>query len=124
MHSSFLVKAIIEKFLSILKRAAYVESASSPIMEILGGISIALIIFYGGFQVIKGETTTGAFFSFIVALISAYKPLKSLSKLNTLMQEGLASSKRLFLMLDVEPEVKIELSQYITKLNKFDIRFI
>jgi len=117
-------KAIIDKFLSIFKKAAYVESASSPIMEILGGLAIASVIFYGGLQAIKGETTSGAFVSFIAALLLAYKPLKSLSKLNTIMQEGLTASKRLFLMLDVEPEVKIEESQTIANLSQFDVQFI
>lgn len=116
-------KTIIDKFLSIFKRAAYVESASSPIMEILGGLAIAAIIFYGGLQVIKDETTAGAFVGFIMALLSAYKPLKSLSKLNTIMQEGLTASKRLFIMLDVQPEVKIEDSQTIINLKQFDIKF-
>ncbi len=116
-------KAIIDKFLSIYKKAAYVESASSPIMEILGGLAVASVIFYGGLQAIKGETTSGAFVSFIAALLLAYKPLKSLSKLNTIMQEGLTASKRLFLMLDVEPEVKIEENQTVTKLNQFDMKF-
>jgi ATP-binding cassette, subfamily B, bacterial MsbA len=117
-------KAIIDKFLLIFKKAAYVESAPSSIMEMLGGLAIASVFFYGGLQAIKDETTSGAFVSFIAALLLAYKPLKSLSKLNAIMQEGLTASKRVFLMLDVEPEVKIEESQTITNLNQFDIKFI
>jgi subfamily B ATP-binding cassette protein MsbA len=117
-------KAIIDKFLLIFKKAAYVESAPSSIMEILGGLAVASVFFYGGLQAIKDETTSGAFVSFIAALLLAYKPLKSLSKLNAIMQEGLTASKRVFLMLDVEPEVKIEESQTITNLNQFDIKFI
>ena len=116
-------KAIIDKFLAIFKKAAYVESASSPIMEILGGFAVALVIFYGGFQAIKGETTSGAFVSFIAALLLAYKPLKALSKLNTLMQEGLAASKRLFMMLDVESETRVEQNHGVTKLKAYDIKF-
>ena len=116
-------KSILDKFLSIYKRAAYIESASSPLMEILGGVALASVIFYGGIQVIEGETTPGAFFSFITALLLAYKPLKSISKLNTTVQEGLTASKRLFAMLDVEPEIKLEEDQSINKLCKFDIKF-
>ena len=116
-------KTILNKFLSIYKKAAYIESASSPLMEVLGGIAIALIIVYGGAQVIAGETTPGAFFSFITALLLAYKPLKSISNLNTVMQEGLTASKRLFVMLDVKPDIKIEASQNITELHNFDIKF-
>lgn len=116
-------KTIIDKFLSIFKKAAYVESAASPIMEILGGVAVAIVIFYGGFQAIKGETTSGAFVSFIAALLLAYKPLKSLSKLNALMQEGLAASRRLFMMLDVEPEAKIEETHAETNLRAYNIKF-
>ena len=116
-------KAILDKFLSIYKKAAYIESASSPFMEVLGGVAFALVIIYGGTQVIEGETTPGAFFSFITALLLAYKPLKAISNLNTTMQEGLTASKRLFKMLDIKPEIKLEESQSIDKLHKFDIKF-
>ena len=116
-------KAILDKFLSIYKKAAYIESASSPFMEVLGGVAFALVIIYGGTQVIEGETTPGAFFSFITALLLAYKPLKAISNLNTTMQEGLTASKRLFKMLDIKPEIKLEESQNIDKLHKFDIKF-
>jgi subfamily B ATP-binding cassette protein MsbA len=116
-------KEILDKFLSVYKRAAYIESASSPLMEILGGVAIAAVIFYGGMQVINNETTAGAFFSFMTALLLAYKPLKAISNLNTCMQEALTASKRLFLMLDVEAEVKLDPSQRVSELHKFDIRF-
>lgn len=96
---------IIDRFLTLYKKAAYVEAASSPIMEALGGIAVALIIGYGGYQVISGETTPGAFFSFIAALLMSYQPLKKISNLNTSMQEGLAASKRLFQMLDEQPMI-------------------
>ena len=112
-------KTIIDKFLSIFKKAAYVESSPSAIMEILGGLVIAVLIFYVGFQ----ETTSGEFLSFITALLLAYKPLKALSRLNALMQEGLAASRRLFIMLDVEPEAKIDETQAITDLKMYNIKF-
>lgn len=116
-------KAIIDRFLLLFKKAAYVESASSPIMEIFGGLTVASVIFYGGMQAIDGNTTSGSFLSFIVALLLAYKPLKSLSKLSAIMNESLIVSKRLFLMLDAEPEIKIQDSQITTKLSQFDIQF-
>jgi len=55
---------IIDRFLEIYKKAAIIESASSPIMETLGAVAVALIIVYGGSQVISGTTSPGAFFSF------------------------------------------------------------
>jgi len=96
---------IIDRFLGLYKKAAYVESASSPIMESLGGIAVAIIIGYGGYQVLNEQTTPGAFFSFIAALLMAYQPLKKISNLNTSMQDGLSASKRLFQMLDEQPMI-------------------
>ena len=81
-----------------------VESLSSPIMETLGGLAVASIIYYGGRQVLAGNTSPGSFFTFIAALFSAYKPMKSLASLNITLQNGLASASRIFLVID-EPNV-------------------
>lgn len=97
------IRTIMEGIYTLFAKATRVESLASPIMEILGSLAIAAIIWYGGSQVIQGTTTPGAFFSFITALLIAYKPLKSISGLNTALQEGLAAAKRLFLLLDTQP---------------------
>lgn len=96
---------IMEDLFTLYVKAARTESLASPIMETLGGIAIAGVVWYGGYQVITGETTPGAFFSFLTALMLAYKPMKSLAGFNTALQEGLAAARRLFTMLDIEPEV-------------------
>ncbi len=95
----------MERVHNLYAKAARTESLSSPIMESLSGIAIAAVIWYGGSQVLAGETTPGAFFSFITALLMAYKPMKSLSGLNTLLQEGLAAARRLFLLIDTPPTI-------------------
>src|SRR6201998_2255507 len=59
-------------------RAGGTGSRASPMMETLGGAAIAVVILYGGHQVITGARTPGALFSFITALLLAYQPLKSL----------------------------------------------
>lgn len=97
---------IMENIYELFKNAAKTESLSSPIMESLAGITIAAIIFYGGFQVLEGETTAGAFFSFITALLMAYKPLKSLTNLNNVIQEGLAAVKRIYDVFSIENSIK------------------
>jgi subfamily B ATP-binding cassette protein MsbA len=65
-----------------------------------------VVILYGGYQVIEGTRTTGAFFTFITALLLAYQPLKSLANLNASLQEGLAAAQRLFEVIDIEPEIR------------------
>ena len=98
--------SVIENMFRIVYKSYRVRALSSPIMETLGGIAVAAIIFYGGWQVIGGNLTPGAFFSFVTALLLAYKPMKSLANLNTNLQEGLAASQRLFHVLDMEPTIK------------------
>ncbi|MDH4101527.1 MAG: ABC transporter transmembrane domain-containing protein, partial [Nitrospirota bacterium] len=53
---------------------------TSPMMEVIGGLGIAFVMWYGGSQVIKGTTTPGTFFSFLTALLMLYQPFKRLNK--------------------------------------------
>ncbi|MGE5503843.1 MAG: ABC transporter ATP-binding protein [Actinomycetota bacterium] len=98
------VRSLIETLNSLTYRAARVRSASSPIMELLGGFAITVVIVYGGSQVIATADAdperAGRFFSFITALMMAYRPLKAIAALNTNLQEGLAAAARCFDILD------------------------
>ncbi len=96
---------VIEDLFQLITRATRVRAATKPIMETLGGITIAIVIVYGGWTVISGETTTGAFFSFITALLLAYQPMKNLANLNTNLQEGLAAAQRIYARLDTESAI-------------------
>ncbi len=100
------VHSLVELLQDLSYKAARVRSASSPIMEMLGGIAITVVILYGGSRVISGETTPGAFFSFITALMLAYRPLKSIASLNTNLQAGLAAAARTFSVLDAPPSIQ------------------
>jgi subfamily B ATP-binding cassette protein MsbA len=95
----------IRQLFKLYYRAAKVQSASGPIMTVLGGIAIAAIIWYGGFKVIHGNTTPGAFFSFIAAMLMAYRPVKVLAGLNTQLQEGMAAAARFFGVIDTKPTI-------------------
>jgi ATP-binding cassette, subfamily B, bacterial MsbA len=97
---------LFERLFSLIDRAGRTRSRASPMMETLGGAAIAVVILYGGHQVITGARTPGAFFSFITALLLAYQPLKSLANLNASLQEGLAAAERVFEVLDVEPTIR------------------
>jgi len=96
---------LIENVFRLIYKALRTRAASAPIMETLGGVFIAIIIFYGGWQVMEGELTPGGFFAFITAMILAYQPLKALANLNTNLQEGLAATQRVFEVLDTEPKI-------------------
>ena len=109
------VTKLINIIFKLVQKAARVRSATHPIMESLGGIAVAIIIFYGGSQVIQGATTPGTFASFISALLLAYPAMKNLANMNANLQEGLAAAQRIFLLIDSEPEI-----QNKPKANKLD----
>ena len=99
------VERITERIFRLVLKAARVRAMASPTVETLGGFCAAVVIVYGGFRVIEGATTAGAFVSFLGALLMAYEPMKRLANLNTSLQEGLAGAQRLFALLDREPEI-------------------
>lgn len=108
---------IIESIFKVGKKISRISLVSSPFMESLAGFGVAAVIWYGGHQVISGKTTPGAFFSFFTAMMMAYRPLKSLSGMNSSVQMGLASATRLFILFDEKPKI-------INKPNAIDLKNI
>ncbi len=92
-------------FALTIKNAIY-RCLQHPLMEFIGGAAIAAIIWFGGLQVIEGTATAGTFFAFLTALITAYEPIKGITKINAAIQQGLAAATRIFDILDIEPEIK------------------
>ncbi len=95
----------IEIVFRLIYKALRTRAAAAPIMETLGGVFIAAVMFYGGSQVIDDALTTGEFFAFITAMLMAYQPLKALANLNVNLQEGLAATQRVFGILDSGPRI-------------------
>jgi len=99
------VKALTTKIRDLIIGAERIKAIASPLMETLGGVAVTVIIVYGGWRVISGATTPGAFFSFITALLMAYRPMKALANANAQVNEGLAGAERLYAVLDRRPAV-------------------
>ena len=101
-------KRINEQLFRWYMRAVSMRGITSPLMEVLGSVGIAAVIWYGGYQVIKGISTPGNFFSFIAGVLMLYRPVKSLSNTNNTIQQGLAAAIRVFEVLDTATEPKEE----------------
>jgi len=97
-----------ERYFKIFLKRVKIRALSHPLMELLGGVGIAIIIWVGGYSVVKGDMTPGTFFSFMTALLMLYAPVRNLNKVNLEVQEGLAAATRIFELLDTTPEVKEE----------------
>jgi len=72
----------------------------SPIMETLTGFMIAVLIFYSGTLMSKGELEINNFFSFLAAMMLAYQPVRSLSTLNMVLNQGLSAASRILPIID------------------------
>lgn len=99
-------KTANDQYFRWLMRRLKVRALSTPVMESLGYLAIAGFILLGGLSVIKGRMTPGEFFSFMTALAMLYDPLRSLSKVNVQVQEGIAAAKRIFEVFQERPEVE------------------
>ena len=97
-----------QRFFQILLKRIRIRALSHPLMEFIGGIGVAVIIWVGGYSVIQGDSTPGTFFSFMTALLLLYAPVRDLSKVNLEVQEGIAAAVRVFELLDTPQEVKEE----------------
>jgi ATP-binding cassette subfamily B protein len=71
-----------------------------PAVEIIGAIGIALIIWYGGGQVIRGVATIGTLVAFIQLARAFYEPISDISEKYNILQSAMASSERIFKLLD------------------------
>jgi subfamily B ATP-binding cassette protein MsbA len=89
-----------KKIFKINIKATKTTELVSPIMEIAGSLAIALVIIYGGSEVIENKITVGSFFSFLAALFMLYTPVKRVSKLYNSMQDAVAASERIFSLIE------------------------
>lgn len=99
------VRDLVYRIFDLAYRAARIRAFALPFMELIGGIAVALVILYGGYRVIDGAITAGAFFSFIAAMIAASRPIQALGNLHVTLQEGLAGAARIFEVLDTQSAI-------------------
>ncbi len=93
-----------QAFLGATMKSIQVSSLASSHMEIIGVLGVAAIIWYGGWLVIQGVMTPGAFFSFLAAMFMAYTPIRRLAGANNTIQQALSAAERVFGILDLESE--------------------
>ena len=116
-----------EKYVNDLKeksiKIASVYLRSTPIMEVLTGFMIALLIFYSGKLIINGELNINNFFSFLAAMMLAYQPVKSLTKVNISIGQGLSAAKRIIPIIDIKNEINLNEKDSNLQLTQGTITF-
>ena len=95
----------------------------TPIMEILTGIMIAILIYYSGKLIVRNEIQVNNFFSFLAAMMLAYQPVRSLSTLNMVIQQGISAAARILPIVDTVNTIRnIEKAQEL-EISKGAINF-
>lgn len=89
-----------KRLLRIALKQSIAGEFSSGAMDLVGAVGIAFVLWFGGMQVIEGQSTPGTFFSFVAALVMLYEPVKKLSASNLTLQGALAGAERVFAILD------------------------
>lgn len=111
------------KFVSYEIRRMIYNEASSPLMELIGALGIALVVYYGGLKVITGESTPGTFFSFIGAIVMMYDPFKRINNSNNIIQAAIGASERIFEIMDAENEILQNNGNIICDARGKDLNF-
>ncbi|QOG13198.1 ABC transporter ATP-binding protein [Arcobacter sp. FWKO B] len=84
-----------KNFFSINMKGVKTNELTSPLMETLGAIAVAVVIIVGGNEVIEGKLSVGAFFSFMTALFMLYTPIKKIASVYNAMQDAIAANERI-----------------------------
>jgi subfamily B ATP-binding cassette protein MsbA len=105
------------------KKIATVYVRSSPIMETLTGIMIAILIFYSGKLVLKNEIDVNSFFSFLAAMMLAYQPVRSLATLNITIGQGLSAAARILPVIDEKSTLIENKNDTQINISSGDIEF-
>jgi len=108
-QKEFFEKKRSQKFVNDLKekniKIASVYVRSAPIMEFFTGILIAVLIFFSGKLIFNGELGINNFFSFLAAMMLAYQPLKTLTKVNVSISQGLSAANRIIPIIDTKNHI-------------------
>ena len=116
-----------ENFRATMKNTQ-LSASLTPIVEILASFAFTFVLWYGGYEVIKGNMTPGELLAFFTLLITISDPIKSLSRLTSTIQQALAAADRIFEIMDIDIEIKekedaIELEDAKGKIEFKDVCF-
>lgn len=87
-------------------RSIYYYAMFFPAVEIIGSVSVALLLYFGGLRIYEGVLTFGGLVAFIQLVEKFYRPIRDLSEKYNILQASMASSERIFALLDTKPDIK------------------
>ena len=113
----------LDQLMQKQKKIATVLIRMSPIMEVLTGFMIAILIYYSGKLIANNEIQVNNFFSFLAAMMLAYQPVRSLSSLNMVVNQGISAANRILPIIDTKNTIKDKVNADELRVNKGSIEF-
>ncbi len=113
----------LDQLMQKQKKIATVLIRMSPIMEVLTGFMIAILIYYSGKLIANNEIQVNNFFSFLAAMMLAYQPVRSLSSLNMVVNQGISAANRILPIIDTKNTIKDKVSAGELRVNRGSIEF-
>lgn len=104
-------------------KASRVVMITPALMEFIGSLMMAVMIYYGGMQIQAGKLTAGFFMTYIFSIYAMYTPIKKLSRVNNVIQEAVSAATRVFSILDMEAEIREKEDACILKPLKEGIKY-
>ncbi len=86
-------------------RSVRAQALSSPLMDIIGAVAIAVLLLVGRDQIKAGVFTAGTFLTFIIAVFKLYDPVRKFAQFNNNFQQALGASEEIFRFMDSEDDV-------------------
>jgi subfamily B ATP-binding cassette protein MsbA len=93
-----------DRLLTANMRSVAVQSISSPLMDALGAVAIALLLLYGRQRILHGDTA-GTFITFLIAVIALYDPVRKMPIYYNAFQQAVGASEEIFKFIDAQDEV-------------------
>lgn len=94
------------RFFNFNIKSVYTSQLSSPTLEIVASIGLALVIYMGGREVYAGHMSVGGFTSFLTAVGLVFQPARGLGIIYSKMQDAIAASERIFAVMDIDSKIK------------------
>ena len=87
-------------------RGGRINAATTPVIEFINTCGLAIIFWYGGYEVIQGNLNAGQLISFLVALVGLFTPIKNLSKMSNTISQSVGAGERVFEIIDAPLEIE------------------
>ena len=120
--------ALADKHMKLSLKVESTRSISSALVQLMGSIGLALLLFVAGREAMAGRLSAGGFVALMLAMMAIIPALKQLTNVQNMLQRGVASAERLFGILDAPDEVDngtrpLQRAQGLIEFRNVDARY-